>query len=318
MEVNESVEAANYTTSISLGDFIIPKCSYPVVRVNALGYPLAAVNFLSAVANVFHMIILSRMPSLKGTNYYHILLHLSIGDLHTGVSVATFLIFNNVSYFKNATIPGLVLYDVLLRGWIPGKYWMMVAASVERYLALCKPMTYEVSTFATKLYIWLPLIWIGSLVYAIIITAVFHEHLCFSDLVGPILTGMSGVGTARQVELGISALIVGILLTRVFVEIVKMGKRSTSQQEKDVRKAALYLGGVIISFYFCLVPAYIGYVVFLLTKKSTPLSFYVLQLPFSSLYGIFNTIVYGWITPGYRKQVRTLFRCFNQVNAANP
>lgn len=173
MEANFS--AAFFNRSIAEEDTPgIPLWSNSVKRSIAGSYSIATINLLAVVVNILHIVILSRMASLKGTSYYHILVHLSLADLLSTLTTFYWMLPIDLSYYS-ASPAALLAICVTANDIGPaGRYSLMGASSLERYYALCKPMTYSTSKYITMIRFRLPMVWAIVCVILAIATGITH------------------------------------------------------------------------------------------------------------------------------------------------
>lgn len=239
----------------------IPTCEDDMLRLDWVGYSLAALNALSVIVNVIHILILSRIASLKGSGYYHILLHIAASDIYFSLIIICKMVWNDPSYFSNSSRAEFLVYYVVMDTAVYGRYCIMTVASLERYYAMCRSLRYSVSNFTRRIHLWLPLVWFISFLMAAIRTSVSHKYICFNSLSGPLLLG-GGTAASKLVGIFIPSLTTAILLTRVIVELFRMRNRSATQEEKQVKRATHYLISVIVLFYLHILPSTISFSAF--------------------------------------------------------
>lgn len=298
----------NNTAQTSVG--WIPPCVETLERDDNLGFFLAGLNFISVLANLLHIVILSKMPSLRGSAYYLILVHLSLADIHYALNVITHMTWNRPSYFENVSFAAVLIYDVLLGTSTNNRFMLMLAASLERYIAICQPMKYSTSKYVSHLHIWLVVCWLLSYLLSCLKTGLSYRRLCFYSLRGPSLEQGMEAGLISLVLKILPALISGVFLVRVMKELKRMGKNNPTQEMAQLRRATRYLITVFVIFYGCLISPIIAFSLFI-AKVTSPNTFgyYLFYELFNSLYGCLNIVIYGWMTPAYRARGWQLVRC---------
>jgi hypothetical protein len=312
------VEASGMDRNSSIS---IPECSSVLEKVNAAGYSIASFNIMSILVNVCHIVILSLMPSLRGSGYFHILLHLSIGDIFFALSMFCYMTFNEEDYFRNFSVTGYLVYCSAHTIILNVRYWIMTAASFDRYYALCHPMAYKTSSVIKLIFIWLPCIWAFVALMTALQTLLFHKGLCFSNFMGPWIELEKGQQAILVVMSSLASVITGILLIRVIVELFRMKNRNITQEEQQVKRAVRYVISIVVLYYCCFIPPVISYLVAVQSQKmklNSVLGFYFSQIFVSSSYGVTNVLIYGFLTPAYRQRIRSLLKWRNQTAPENP
>lgn len=293
----------------------IPWCPAKLGRMDSAAYALVTVNLLSIWINIFHLIVLSKIPALKGTAYYHILVHFSLADIFNAISVACRMALNKENLFQNFSFTSIAIYDVLMDTMQLGRHFIAAVSSLERYYALCKPFNYDSSHYTTKLHLWLPMSWILVFGLFALRDSALHDGICYSQMLGP--TNLLGKGAI--ITLGFMIILGGVtavLLLRVGVEMYRMRRRTASTKEMEVKNATVYLIVNIVTFYVCLLPQIANYVVVLFGIQSL-LNVYLCNYLPCSVYGIVDSFVYGWMTSAYRRRIRLMLGCGNKIASRN-
>lgn len=299
-------------TTHDYAGYVIPPCNCgsAVERLDLVAYPMAAFNVFSIFANIIHMVILSLIPSLKKSSYYHVLLHISISDIHYALYAICRLTLNRAEYFQNSPKFVYLIYDIIMTSADSNRYLILAMASFERYSALCRPMAHTTSKFTVYIHIWLPCSWIVIFVWTSIGVGVFHEDLCFNPLTGP-STAYGKVSGAVIIlgAVGPCLLAIAALQTRVLAELLRMRETNITREQTTIRKATHSLLIIIGVFYLCLTPTMAAFLNRLYRGPTyRSLDYYLGSVLFSSLYGVVNTLIYGWMTPAYRHKVMAI-RC---------
>ena len=102
------------------------------------------INLISFVINSFHLCTVSRLETLKGTKYRCILINVILADITNTIGMAIFYSCNEfilVNYMRGAPelrIP--ISMMMFISNYI--SFHVFLVASIEKYLAICKPFSY--------------------------------------------------------------------------------------------------------------------------------------------------------------------------------
>lgn len=306
----------NYHSSI----LSIPLCENQPVKISTAGYIMAALNVLSVIINIGHIRVLSKIPSLKGSAYYHILIHLTIGDMLSAMSGFCYMTFNLQKYFLNWSPLVLTAYSTVIGSLFFARIGILFVAACERYYALCHPFSYSMSRFVTHLHCWLPLVWVIWLAIDALAIGIFQIETCYMHVVGPIVTGpkkflfkVSGLSAISLITLS--------LLLRVVVELIRMRKRSLSSEEKTMKRSVYFVVAIIVLYYSSFSVTLIGSLVYSSTGQRAPILYYIEEMLVPTIYGLCNVVIYGWLMPAYRAvaySVVTWGRCETRSAQVTP
>ena len=106
-------------------------------------YIIDTLNATSFVVNIIHVIILRRLPSLKGKPYLSVLVSMSCVDIWYNISTISVNNCELRSYINTrAWLPALwnLIICVFIEVAITLRYIVQCISSVERYLAVAKPL----------------------------------------------------------------------------------------------------------------------------------------------------------------------------------
>ena len=263
-------------------------------------------NLISMLTNILHLILLNRIASLKGTAYGIILKGLSIADLYytlpTILQSSCTLRLAVVQRFEVGlffvTISGLSVYFRL---------FILTLASLERFLALCRPFKHSDSIFVRHMKVWSGLCCVAAIAFSVRDLNIETENTCL-DLV----TGFSNCANLRgsrrcAISMVLLSSISTIFLILVQIQLRKMNRVSTSvnREDKELKVAALYVLAMVLVFYFCFLVAIIDKII-LWAFHTSVTGIGVVALLLNSLYGVLNTVIYGWVTPTYQHNAKLL------------
>lgn len=265
-----------------------------------------AMSAVSVVVNILHLVAVHSMPSLKGRTYLKLLTHIGLVDIFSSISVILQINcqLHHLSYLRPKSIAAVISISSSVAPTV--RYLIFVLASCDRYLAICKPMYYSQSKVVLYFHMWAAAGWVLCLSAVTVRDTVFLSHLCLNSMLG----ASNYVGVAPT-SLTFTILIISFSISTVLqisvgLEIYRMNKRSHSKND-DVMKAALYILIIYIEFLCCLCPVLVCVVLNFNNRCRFHLAWFTTFV--FALYGIVNTLTYGWLNPPYRVQVLTMLRC---------
>ena len=276
--------------------------------INPLHLTVAAINTISFFINIFHLAVITRLDSLKGTQYRLILINISLSDMANTLVVAVFYSCHNV-FLKNFLDgePALKIpIDTMMTSANYIGYHVFLVASIQKYLAICKPIAYRTSSFVNRLPAPFALSW----TYIVLVNLSF----CLGEV---LFSGSQKekFQVIRTVLLSIPPnVLTGILLTKV-CQAMKVRSRVKAVRKKlnapkvnaEVRNGAKYL---MIIFTIEMMVFLLNVVCLIVTGQTGSFNVCNIWNGFiKAPYTIANTIIYGWRTEPYRRHVRRIFGC---------
>ena len=108
-------------------------------------------NVISFLINIFHLSVIIRLESVKGMQYRTILINVSPADMTNTLIVAVFnscydffiYNFNPVTAEPALRIP----INMLMLSANDMDHHVFLVARIQKYLAICKPISYQSSSF---------------------------------------------------------------------------------------------------------------------------------------------------------------------------
>ena len=296
---------ANSSALLNVGS-TASECSNPLELFTAV------VNVMAFVINCFHLWIISRLRTLKGTRYRCVLINLALADIVNGLHMAAF--YGCYKFFMTNFARGEpelripIAITLFMRNYISLHVFSL--ASMEKYLAICKPFSYDSSLIVRRLSVNFVIVWL----YVFSLSTIFAVVEAL-DLI-PWMTSM-GMTVFRTTVFGVApSLLSGALLIKVYRELRRTRIQSqNSSKDNDKMKAAMYLIIIftlemivfILNSICVIVMHSIGVVVICKIWSA------FIKAPYTTL----NTIIYGWRTQSYRQYVhRVLGRYRRRIGTA--
>ena len=261
-------------------------------------------NVLSLVINTFHLVILLRLESLRGTKYRHVLINLSLADIVNVIGIASFYSCYNrsVDNYISGELSVRLPFTMFLIPATYASFPIFLVASAEKYLAICKPYSYQSSIIVRRLPVVFAMAWL------FIFTTSTSLAMVVTHSTAPWVNGWQ----FRMLETMALAVfpntVTIVLLANVGRELKRMQNQSATVTDNgEEKKAAVYL---IIIFTMEMI-------VFLLNTACITVIFVTGNATICKIFNsaikaphtIANTVIYGWRTTAYQQHVRKMFGC---------
>ena len=309
-------ELMNLTNSSSFQGF--PLC-YPesgACLPIAVEWTIILINIITAVVNVLHLFILSKITRLRATAYGDILKMLAVTDVYFAIPTTlqtTCALRAVITYHKRV---GLFL-QVLTRTSVYIRLFTLSLASLERLLAIYRPFRHGNSNFVRYIWLWFILCWVASSIVAWRDLYSTNYYTCMDTVLG--ISNCTNFRSSRRCVVAVITLsiISTTFLVLVRIQLCKMNRVAAHRQQapKDLKKAAFYILTIVLIFYLCFTTFIIdGLLLWWFRKSINNLRVFALLL--NSIYGLLNTFVYGWISPAYQRKARQLWTAGREMVAA--
>lgn len=271
-------------------------------------------NLISIALNIVHIIILMSMEQ-KFKGYKRVLVCMSAGDIAVGLASCLFYSCEIRGWLIG--VPNVLQHvsiSVLMEGSNTMVYYLLALATYERFVGVCKPFTYSTNVIIKHIGRASLIISASCLVFSAVKMILMYEELC-------VTTGFLSPGKyslANHISLCavliLPSLVTIVLLIKTNQELRTMRRRSHQTFDKELVRASSYITRVSVAFYLCLIPV-IPFIVLILVRNSLNGSVveelikwitvaYRINIFTHALYGIINVIIYGLMTPKYRKKIK--------------
>ena len=263
-----------------------------------------SVNIISLLVNIFHLSIVSSLEPLKQTQYRCVLINVSMADIVNVISVATF--YSCYRFFIFQFVAGEpflrihIYFQISFGNYI--SYHVFVVASVQKYLAICRPLRYQSHCLIRRM----PAVFAMTWLYVFLLNLL--SSLSASLCPFPWVQSLEFLMLRLVLFAVIPNLISIVLLTKVYREM----KRPTNQQHdkkavEQERKGATY---IMIIFTLEMIVFILNLVCIVVIHCTGTLTICKLWNGFiKAPYTISNTVIYGWRSKSYRRKVYKIFGC---------
>lgn len=268
------------------------------------------VHMVSLVTNIAHAWILGHVTELKGKPYLRVLQHLTFGDIAYNVynipMNARFLRnwFFNIKLIYSATAH--LVSTVLLAA----RFNLLILATYEKYVAICHPFHYEKSIVIRHVHFSATLTWLCTLALIVPGWAMFWPQTCWNQVYGPMFSTTNDAGRLYTSAVAtIFTIILLVFVIQIIYKLIKMNNSrvvGTNQVDKMLTRAGAYVVTISLIYIFFLFTPVIASAVVRMVARRTYRWIDILSTSMWLSYGFINTFLYGWVSPGYRRQAMRL------------
>nr|XP_043875435.1 trace amine-associated receptor 13c-like [Solea senegalensis] len=274
---------------------------------------LSCISLLTVMLNLLVIISISHFRQLHTTTNL-LLLSLAVADLLVGLLLMPGrMILMTGCWFLGSLICGLFNYLTYIL--TSASIGTVVLISVDRYVAICDPLSYSTKVTHQRVKMSICLCWACSLFYNGVMLHVFLEkpdahNSCYGECV-VVIDFITGAIDLVLTFLGPIAVIV-VLYMKVFVVAVSQARAMRSHittvtvqgsvtvtAKKSVIKAAMILGIVVVVFVICFCPCF--YIVLTDTPPSLAFSNFALWLVYCN--SCINPVIYASFYPWFRRSI---------------
>ena len=270
---------------------------------------VSVMNLASFIINAFHLSIILRLESLKGTSYRYVLINIALADMCHTARVSVSRICDHIYTFY--MVAGELGVRIALRSVLLAatgiSYHIFLIASVQKYLAICKPINYQSSIISRRLPAVFAVVWLYVVVMCTSFSAIdilYNMPLWFIHLPSVILTI-----TPNLIS---SCLLIKVYkaMNRRSREKTRHGMKSQQQRakvEEEEMRNATYL---MIIFNMEMIVFVIQLIALTLYLSLDVTYILLIWSGFvKAPYTVANTVIYGWRTKAYRQRVRKVLGC---------
>ncbi|XP_068429039.1 trace amine-associated receptor 13c-like [Clinocottus analis] len=279
---------------------------------------LSSISLITAALNLLVIISISHFRQLHNpTNL--LLLSLAVSDFLVGLLMMPVQIFFlGACWFLGSMICALYYYTAFIL--TSASVGNMVLISVDRYVAICDPLSYNTKVTHRRIQICICLCWMCSVFYNTVMLIDFLKHpdqynSCHGECV-VVMDFIKGAVDVLMTFVGPIAVII-VLYMRVFVAAVSQARAMRSHiaavtlqgsvtitAKKSERKAARTLGIVVVVFLICFCPYF--YPSFAGQEMSTSMAFSIFSGWLLHCNSSVNPVVYAFFYPWFRKSIKLI------------
>ena len=267
--------------------------------------------------NLLHLALILRMKSLRTNPCLRALyIHMALAGMLNGLVAflrGNCFLMRNVS--RQSSI--VVMTVGMIFDW-PGadKYYIVCCGSYERFISICKPMYKPTNIFLNNFNKSLTTLWFILFSLMMLFGVIWNDKSCLMGNSGPtLLFGLSNPFTLIAASFTwLPCVITTLFVSLVAAELRRMMRRSQPGQQRhhqnrDMIVATRCLMIIMVTMVLCLVPVCLCITLWgyeptrHLIAGSTLSLFYLMFMS----HGIFDTVVFGWMMPAFRREGMTLW-----------
>ena len=204
----------------------------------AWGVGIATLSSLSLLINIFHLVIICRMKALKDRPYKLILIHITLGDI--GTALTLIMVYSCLPMLPLISrLTGFPLMGFIVSWPLYMTHWIFVAASAEQYYSICRPFQYEKSIFVKKLSLILISTWIITFCYMVSV----------AGLTWYMQTKAPHAKLAAQIAVYMSRYMPMILATVFFTLTIRELRKMRQTEMADGQVRVYYAAAYVIIIY---------------------------------------------------------------------
>ena len=290
------------------------------------------VNIASVVINVIHLMVILSIKSLSGKVYKKILISQAVQDISVGIMYRLALgcsINRHMLMIPPGTkLPIILIRNTLSEGLTTSRCSLFCVALADRYIAICKPLTYHGHFIRRHFGKLLMLSYLVPLAYRGIFIVIYSDAMCIDSI---FVSRRTGGGNWISYFINVcSPLIVSLILIAFFaINIVCELKRSldSSRQQgvhnerSDLRRATVYILVSCAAYIIMFAPLLPGGVLYSLQPNNlTYIAFAYACLTCQGVYGVINVVIFIGVHRHYYKRLWTSMKCPKLLhsNRVNP
>lgn len=277
-------------------------------------------NSMGATLNILHMVIMANMPELKNLPRLYIMYqNLAFVDIFNSVIAIIRSLCQLNRYMIGKPIISAILIAAFYDWPFVAKYQLVLLAAYDRYVAICTPFDIHTNMITKNINIVISLTWITVLIILANIGIFLGGDICLHRTGGPTLSVVSEMTSVLGlITVSVPLLLMIILTIRLAVEIRNMRQRvrpggvSGDPADGELIRATRYVIIVTLSLILCLLPVCLTLLLKSIGSKYPSLyshDYVFIAYDVFAVHGIFNTLIYGWMTSSYRNKARSLFCC---------
>ncbi|XP_028993577.1 trace amine-associated receptor 13c-like [Betta splendens] len=280
---------------------------------------VVSISLLTTILNLLVIVSISHFKQLH-TSTNLLLLSLAVSDFFVGPLLLFQVMFVDGCWLLGDLLCSLCQYVAYVLSSV--SVGTMVLISIDRYVAVCRPLHYSSEITQTRVQACVSLSWICSVIFqTLVLMDNLHQPGRFNSCVGECVIVVNYVAGVADVIFSFVApiTVIIVLYIRVFVVAVTQARALRSHMaavsvQHSVRvtalrselKAARTLGVVIAVFLMCLCPYYCVALTGQDNLISASSALYTFVTNLYSFHSCLNPMIYAFFYPWFRKSINII------------
>lgn len=273
---------------------------------------LSLSGITTMVLNIIHLLILIKLTDVKGTLFFKINIHLTIGNIFPAMLYLSLFSCKIRHHILQHSSVAFIFTTFQFTAYI--RYVLLAIAALERALALVMPLRYKSLCIVQHMNKIMIASWTVIPASMLSHSLIFSDRICMDKIFGPISKEWIGMTVITVLYNMIPTLIMLVSVLKILTELYKLSKRrihATAPQsiqvtwvdKNNIRHAIIITVVILIYLILCTFPVGIYTILAIAFQISNPDEFWLAEYLLHSIYGISNPLTYILLSRAYRARM---------------
>lgn len=267
---------------------------------------LWVIMLFTTSCNLLHLIVLLQMKLFRRKPMGLLVIAITLADITSEVFISfrssvahPWLVYTNYSRVSVFIVSNLDCGPLV-------RYYILAAASIEKYLAICHPFKYENHVFIRHIKLWCLMAWAIPILLVVIRDILFFDSIQFNEILGAHNLAKGEILALLNFAMALPFSTAIFCQIKILLEIRRMRQLPTVKASEDrvITSASKYLiiiTGVLLT---CLLPPVIIFVLMVLSVFTYDMNTLMLILAMlTASYGFVNVLAFAILSTSYQQKV---------------